>query len=296
VNTHAEKLCSVFDLFGMQNVVQEATRTTITSRTLIDLIVTTRKDRISISGAFPLGISDHDLIYATIRLKNKRTPPKYIRTRDYKKLDPEKFRDDIESAPFHVASVFDDADDILWAWQMLFTNICDDHAPWKEVKIRSSSAPWITSDIRFKMNRRCKIFKKATTTKCPLLWQEYKKVRNEVTPDLRKAKASHFSKMFKEVKKTSAYWNLISNATHSRVHMKNIGPLKRSDGSLVVTDDEKARLMNSHFALVGEKLANALPLPRKRECQNSMDRRTTTTHGDNDFIAVGRRKSQLTQH
>ena len=69
--------------------------------------------------------------------------------------------------------------------------------------------------------------------------------------------------MFKEVKKTSAYWNLISNATHSRVHMKNIGPLKRSDGSLVVADDEKARLMNSHFALVGEKLANALPLPRK---------------------------------
>lgn len=38
VNTNAEKLCSVFDLFGMQNVVQEATRTTITSRTLIDLI------------------------------------------------------------------------------------------------------------------------------------------------------------------------------------------------------------------------------------------------------------------
>ena len=53
--------------------------------------------------------------------------------------------------------------------------------------------------------------------------------------------------------------------------MKNIGPLKRSDGSLVVADDEKARLMNSHLALVGEKLASALPLPRKRECQNATD-------------------------
>jgi len=46
--------------------------------------------------------------------------------------------------------------------------------------------------------------------------------------------------------------------------MKNIGPLKRSDGSLVVADDEKARLMNSHFALVGEKLG-------KEKCQNAMD-------------------------
>ena len=53
--------------------------------------------------------------------------------------------------------------------------------------------------------------------------------------------------------------------------MKNIGPLKRSDGSLAVADDEKARLMNSHFALVGEKLANALPRCRKRECQNATD-------------------------
>ena len=84
----------------MQNVVQEATRTTITSRTPIN-----------------------DLIYATIRLKNKSPPPKYIRTRDYKKMDPKKFRGDIESAPFHVASVFNDTDDILWAWQKLFTNI-----------------------------------------------------------------------------------------------------------------------------------------------------------------------------
>ena len=78
--------------------------------------------------------------------------------------------------------------------------------------------------------------------------------------------------MFKEVKKTSAYWNLIRNATHSRVHVKSdIGPLKRSDGRLAVADDEKARLMNSHFALVGEKLANALPRCRKRECQNATD-------------------------
>ena len=195
---------ALFSIFGIHNVVQEATRTTITSRTLIDLIVTTRKDLISNSGAFPLGISDHDLIYATIRLKNKRPSPKHIRTRDCKKRDPDKFRYDIETAPFHVASVFDDADDILWAWQYLFTTICDDHAPWKEVKIRSTSAPWITSDIRFKMNRRYKLFKKAITTKCPLLWQKYKKVRNEVTSALRKAKASHFSKMFKEVKKKRA--------------------------------------------------------------------------------------------
>ena len=60
-------------MFNMENVIQEATRQTITSSSLIDLIVTTRKDLVSATGVFPLGISDHNLIYATIRLKNKKT-------------------------------------------------------------------------------------------------------------------------------------------------------------------------------------------------------------------------------
>ena len=97
----------------MENVIQEATRQTITSSSLIDLIVTTRKDLVSATGVFPLGISDHNLIYATIRLKNKRPPPIIVKTRDYKRMDIRSFRDDIESVPFHIASISDDPDDNL---------------------------------------------------------------------------------------------------------------------------------------------------------------------------------------
>ena len=118
-------------------------------------------------------------------------------------------------APFQIASIFDDPDDHLWAWQCLFNDICDEHAPWKEVKVRSSSDPWIKCDIRYKMNRRCKLFiRAAASTKCPQQWTEYKRVRNEVTSDLRKAKAAYVSKMFSEVKNTRAYWNLIMKATN----------------------------------------------------------------------------------
>ena len=55
--------------------------------------------------------------------------------------------------------------------------------------------------------------------------------RNEVTLSLRRAKASHFAKMFQEVKKTSAYLNLLNEDTCPKVHTKNIGPLKRYDGA-----------------------------------------------------------------
>ena len=92
-------------MFNMENVTKTATRITLTSRTLIDLIVTTRKDSVGITGVFPLGVSDHNLIYATLRLQNKRPSPTFITTRNYKRLDEERFRNNIETAPFHVASV-----------------------------------------------------------------------------------------------------------------------------------------------------------------------------------------------
>ena len=92
----------------------------------------------------------------------------------------------IETAPFHIASV-NDPDDVLWAWQSLFVNICDEHAPWKEVKIRRRSAPSITNKIRHKINKRYKLFKAAVTKKCPESWQNYTQARNEVTAPLRKA-------------------------------------------------------------------------------------------------------------
>ena len=97
------------------------------------------------------------------------------------------FKHDFECTPFHIASIFEEPDDQLWVWERLFDDISNEHAPWKEIKAKSSSSPWITCEIRHKMNRRYKLFKAAISTKCPEQWSNYKRVRNEVTSDLRKA-------------------------------------------------------------------------------------------------------------
>ena len=117
---NSSKLISIFDMFNMQNVINEPTRVIPTASSLIDLIATTRKDLVTSSAAVPLGLSDHNRIYATLRLKNKRPPPTIIKTRDYKKLDEMVFHRDISTAPFDVRSVFDDSNDRLWAWQIRF--------------------------------------------------------------------------------------------------------------------------------------------------------------------------------
>lgn len=66
--------------------------------------------------------------------------------------------------------------------------------------------------------------------------------------------------MFNEVKSSSAYWKLVKEATSSRVR-KPSEPLRKCDDSLVLTEEEKAGLMNSFFANIGMNIAAKLPIP-----------------------------------
>ena len=165
----------------------------------------------------------------------------------------------MENAPFHVATIFDDPDDPLWLWNKIFLQIANEHAPLKQVKVRSKSLPWITNDIRRKMNRRFKLYKKAVNTNDNEKWQEYKFLSNWTTASVRRAKADFFRNKVNEVNTSSAYWRLVKDATNLSKCHKPIGPLKRDDGSLAVCDVEKVNMMNAYFSSIGPNLATQLP-------------------------------------
>lgn len=63
-----------------------------------------------------MGISDHDMIYATLSTSVPRDPPKIITIRNYNKFNETEFQSDIACAPFHFCEVFDDPTDAYHAW------------------------------------------------------------------------------------------------------------------------------------------------------------------------------------
>ena len=73
-----KKMEGILVQFNLKNVIEGPTRITSHSKTLIDLIVTNRKDLVKQKGSCPLGISDHDMIYATLSASIPRDPPKII--------------------------------------------------------------------------------------------------------------------------------------------------------------------------------------------------------------------------
>ena len=250
-----KKLQNIIQQVGLKVINKEPTRVTDQSSTLIDLIIVSKNIQIKKITNLELGISDHMLINGIIKTQIKRPHPKIVRARSYKNFNPNKFQQDLETAPWSVCFIFDSPDDCYWAWCKLFADISD--APYREIKLSSVSLHWISAQIRHKMNRRFKLFKRAKSSNDPVLWSDYKIIRNEVTNDVRMAKCNYYKGLFDEVKNICTYWKLIKMSTNSK-QSENIVGIRRSDGLLDTKNGEIAEELNGYFANVGENLNSCL--------------------------------------
>ena len=72
-NHNSSTLTNILDIYGLSQLISEPTRITPTSRTLIDLCITSSPEKISSSGVIHLAISDHSLVFMTLKICYERT-------------------------------------------------------------------------------------------------------------------------------------------------------------------------------------------------------------------------------
>ena len=262
------RLLRILGSFDLHNVIKDPTRTTVTTSTLLDIMITTDISKIITSGTFDPDLSDHCLIYGIIRLQRKRIPPKYIFAKNYKQVNIETLKHAFITAPWSVIEAFDDPDDITWAWETLYKDIVNDHISQRRVKIRSDSLPWMNSHIRKTMNKRYNILKQAKETGSKEQWEEYKKLRNEVTKLLREAEAHYWRQEFKNTESSKDFWKLVAKITHTK-KLNNIGPIVDDQGHMILEDKNKVEAMNDYFVAVGPNLASQInPIPNSGDIEH----------------------------
>ena len=126
----------------------------------------------------PSSISDHDLPYVVLWIKKER---RKLTGRSFKGYAADRFYKDMSEVPMSLVDIFDDAEDKLFAFNFLFNDILDKHAPIKMMKICGRPNPYVTEEIRELMRTRenwKKIAKKST--KIPYAWLQYKICCREV--------------------------------------------------------------------------------------------------------------------
>ena len=152
-DSETTSLQTLISTFNLHQLVKKPTRITETTKSLIDVILTTNTDIVSLSDVLACSVSDHHLVYLVLTLKTPRLKPSYV-TRSYANYNAKQFSEDLSLVPFHIISMFDDFDDQVETFNALFTDILVDHAPLKRVKIKSRPNPVISAEIRQLMKTR----------------------------------------------------------------------------------------------------------------------------------------------
>ena len=155
-------------------------------------------------------ISDHDLVYVALRLKKARTKPVFITTRSFKHYNSQAFNNDVALAPWSIVDAFDDVEDKLHAFNSLFNDILDKHAPIKTFKIRGRPNPCVTENIRELMKTRDRWRKRAKETNDPEAWIEYKNLKHKVRSEIRLAEREFIKDQInKNPNNTNNIWKAI---------------------------------------------------------------------------------------
>ena len=143
--------------FCLSNRINEPTGVTKTSKSLIDVFLTSHAEFYATSGFLHLGLSDHDLIFTVRKNKNLRPKPRLIEFRSMKNFS---LLADFKRVAWSSAHTFDNADDVWAHWRTLFKNALDQLVPVKKKWIRGDQLACISPDLMREISHRNKSFKR----------------------------------------------------------------------------------------------------------------------------------------
>ena len=193
-------LCNSLNL---SQLVTQATRTTDTSVTLIDVTPTTNKSFLTSCDVNISAVADHCLVAVSLNLKASS-----VFTRSYKNYNPGLFRGDLMCVPFHLVNIIDDLDDQVEVFNNLFLDTLNEHAQIKRIKIKSCPNPFITAEIKQSMRDRWQ--KKARKTNDVPKLELFKFFRQEVKRVMRIVEKENVrSELLKCSRSTNSVWKVI---------------------------------------------------------------------------------------
>lgn len=179
---------------NLEQLVQEPTRITNTSATLLDLVLTNVPERCSsVSVYHNRAISDHGLVLVDINIKKPKPKPKYVSVRSLHKIDSELFLKDLHSLNWQDIYVINDVDEKINLFNDLIRILYDKYAPLKRVRVKERPNPWITENMLLMMSLRDKALNRARRTNSEIHFNYYKSLRNLITLTLEREKTAYFN-------------------------------------------------------------------------------------------------------
>ena len=176
--------------FNLTNYITKPSRTTRTSKSLIDNLISNSPSKVSYTDVLPWPtISDHDVPYATINMRITRFLPHYKFIRNEKNLNLQSYKEEFSALPLNIVYGLGCPDDMVTTLNSLVTECIERRAPLRRVKVTRPPAPWIADpEIRELQPQRNKLRQRAHESNDNNIWETFRTTRNTLKTKIMQAK------------------------------------------------------------------------------------------------------------
>ena len=264
IDNNSKHMLDLYELFSFKQLVEEPTRVTLTTSSIIDHIATTCARNIVKSGVHEVAMSDHYMVYCIRKFNGAvEKDHKMIKTRKMKNFNEDAFLADVSGICWEqMLTETDDINTLVNNWSNLFSLIIDKHAPITEMRVSEKYCPWIDKDLRDLMQTRDKLRKAASKRKSQFLMDSYRQVRNKVNSRNIQLKKQYFTDKISACQgNMKESWKAVNELLNKRSKSSNIRCLKVA-GNETVHKKGISDAMNNFFCSIGKELADKIdPVP-----------------------------------
>lgn len=248
----SQKIISLCTNFGMSQCVDSPTHFTENSCSLIDLMLISNPRNLLYCKVVDPCLSQNIRYHCPIVAFLKFTKPRVASLKRHIYLYDQGDYDSLRSA---VADTDWDScyHNEIDTYAINFTNqlldLIRQYIPNKTVNIHPNEPPWLTSEIKAKIRKRRRLFRRAKMSNNPQHWNKFRELRNNIVVLIRLAKSNHISKLTEKIKSESisskGWWSLLKQFIGCS-KSATIPPL-RDDNNIFTDAKDKANLLNSFF-------------------------------------------------
>lgn len=242
---------------NLEQLIHSPTRIHNQSSSAIDLILANNNHRIVDNGVIPSAISDHFIIYCVIKSGVPKAKPKTIEYRSYRSYTKEYFVSELNEIDWSIIDNCNDIDSAVEAWNNVFSEVANRHAPIKKTRVKGLHAPWMTPILSDAMRDRDFHHRKAVKTNSKFHWDQFKKIKNFTNNLVKKCKSDYYINLINQNKRNAnALWSTLNEIT-SRKSRSPVTCIE-VDGVQYHQAYSIAETLNSHFCSIGSKLIGKL--------------------------------------
>ena len=247
----------------MKEIIQEPTRVTSTTSSLLYQILTNAGWKISQKGVIDVGLSDHQLIYYTRKiLRTKFNMHNQIRVRSLKNYTPELFREELTKINFADYNIFSNVNIAYLDLVEIILSVVDKIAPFKDLRVKNNNRDWFDDEVTEAIQLREKCLEHFKSTKLCVNEELYKEAIYDLMKLIKENKRQFYSDKLKEnIGKPKELWKALKSlgVPSKKRSISNI--CLKKDDKISFDDKTNANTFTESYCNLASDLVAKLPPP-----------------------------------